>query len=130
MCFDGESLIEKGDRKEGVLMLKAVLGFDRGNDLYYPAIKIAEERLWALGELERPSLDKKIRNLEKKLPKMPPYQMKLAIAKAISKDPRRYPGGPLVALKMLDELNNEKPLDGKDKVVYLMLRKQHGHGMA
>lgn len=121
MSFDGVELVKKGNLKEGVPLLKAVLSFDRGNDLYWPAIKEAEEVLWNLGELKRPSLEAFIARIREELPKMDDYSTELAVAKAIAKHPREYPQGPEKAIEILKKLHSQRPLDKKSERLLYML---------
>jgi hypothetical protein len=126
LCSDGEMLIKDGKKAEGVAMLKAVLKFDRNNDLFYPAILNAEDRLWELGELARPSLDKYILKIKSELPAMDDYSARLALAKILLKSGRKYPQAPSMALRMLIDCDKERPLAGKDRILLLMCKSDHG----
>ena len=86
LCFDAESFLAEGQKREAIAIFKALSQLDEANDLFQYSRSRAIDSLEELGLRKRTSLQEAAAKFEKDFRELPEQQRYMAIAKSLFRD--------------------------------------------
>jgi hypothetical protein len=115
LAFDAEQMAASGRREAAVELFELIATLDRYDDLLFPAIEVADEKLILLGVRQRPSLEGIVQELHAKYQNLDEYQRLLSVAKTLArKHGKRRTQAWKIAKDLLDAAEKIQPLGAKD----------------